>query len=326
MTVPLPKSEGSSDDPAAGYPIAVVAARTGLSRDVLRVWERRYSAVAPMRTPGGQRLYSDEHVNRFRLLAAATRHGRSIGSVAHLDTDALARMAVEDEAALPRPDLGADASTARDVDAAMAPIIALDGASLNTLLRQAIARRGLLWFLEQLAPSLMRRVGDDWANGRLTIAHEHLATETVIAIALETIHAVPAAPSALRLVVATPTGERHAGGAAISAAVASIDGWSIVYLGPDIPDADIATAAAETHARAVALSIVYVGDHAKIVSEVRGLRAKLSDTIPLLIGGAGVAGLVGEVRGRGIVVCESVAHLRAELAVITPDEHMENSQ
>ena len=196
----------------------------------------------------------------------------------------------------------------------MAPIVALEGATLDTLLRRAMARRGLLWFLEQLVPSLMRTVGDGWASGRLTIAHEHLASAVVIAIALESIHAVPAAPFAPRLVIATPSGERHAVGAAISAAAASIDGWSTVYLGPDIPDADIATAAAMTGARAVALSIVYVEDHAKIVSEVRGLREKLSDTIPLLIGGAGVAGLVRDVRGRGIIACESVGHLRAELA------------
>jgi len=296
------------------HPISVVAARTGLSCDVIRVWERRYGAVDPTRTPGGQRIYSDEHVHRFRLLAAATRHGRNISAVAQLGTDELARMAVEDQAALPQPDLGADASTARDVDAAMAPIVALDGTSLDKLLRRAMARRGLLWLLEQLVPSLMRSVGDGWASGRLTIAQEHLATAAVIAIALETIHAMPAAPSALRLVVATPSGERHAVGAAISAAAASLDGWSIVYLGPDIPDADIAAAAAATDASAVALSIVYVEDRAKIVSEVRGLRAKLSDTIPLLIGGAGVAGLVHDVRRRGMIACESVGHLRAELA------------
>jgi len=52
----------------SAHPIAGVAARTGLSRDVLKVWKRRYGAVEPTRTAGGQRLYSDAHVNRFRLL------------------------------------------------------------------------------------------------------------------------------------------------------------------------------------------------------------------------------------------------------------------
>ncbi|PKL92294.1 MAG: transcriptional regulator, partial [Gemmatimonadetes bacterium HGW-Gemmatimonadetes-1] len=62
--------------------MALVAERTGLSRDVLRAWERRYGAVSPARSDGGQRLYSDEDIERFRLLAAATQHGRTISLVA----------------------------------------------------------------------------------------------------------------------------------------------------------------------------------------------------------------------------------------------------
>lgn len=80
------------------HPIAVVAQRTGLSRDVLRVWERRYDAVSPSRSAGGQRLYSDANIERFRLLSAATEHGRSIGQVAALSNERLAALIDEDEA------------------------------------------------------------------------------------------------------------------------------------------------------------------------------------------------------------------------------------
>lgn len=302
-----------SDDATASHPIAVVAARTGLSRDVLRVWERRYHAVDPTRTPGGQRLYSDEHVHRFRLLAAATRHGRSISAVAQLGTEELARMAAEDAAAAPQTIALSDTSTERVVVAAMHAIRSLDAPTLDTLLRRAIAREGVPWFLEQFASALMLAVGDGWASGQLTIAHEHLASAAVIAITLDTIRTVPAPPSAPRLVVATPSNERHAVGAAMSAAAASIDGWSIVYLGADVPCGDIAKAAAETDARAVALSVVFVEDREAVVSEIRGLRDQLDTAVPLLIGGAGVAGLARDLRLRGVILCESVAHLRSEL-------------
>lgn len=297
----------------AGHPIAVVAARTGLSRDVLRVWERRYHVVEPLRTPGGQRLYSDEHVHRFRLLAAATRHGRNIGLVAKLGTGELSRLVAEDDAA-PQPGLDDGRSTARVGDAAMKAIMALDAPTLDTLLRRVIAREGVPWFLEELVPALMRTVGDGWATGGLTIAHEHVASAAVIAIVLETIRAVRSAPSAPRLLVATPSGERHAVGAALSAAAASIDGWSIVYLGADVPNADIAAAAAATDARALALSIVYVEDRAAIVTEVRGLRDKLDAAVPLFIGGAGVAGIARDVRAPGVTVSKSIVELRAHLA------------
>ncbi|MEO8577287.1 MAG: MerR family transcriptional regulator [Gemmatimonadales bacterium] len=307
-------SEAGADDAQTGHPISVVAARTGLSRDVLRVWERRYGAVDPMRTSGGQRLYSDDHVHRFRLLAAATRHGRNIGLVAKLGDAELSRLVAEDDAALSRPGLDDGGLASRIVDTAMDAIMALDAPTLDRLLRRAIARNGVPLFLEDLVPALMRTIGDGWATGRLTIPHEHLASAVVIAIVLETIRAAPSAPSAPRLLVATPSGERHAVGAALSAAAASVDGWSIVYLGADVPSVDIATAAAATDARAVALSIVYVEDRATIVAEVRGLRDKLDAAIPLLIGGAGVAGIARDVRAPGVTVSESIAELRAHLA------------
>src|SRR5215218_3968718 len=78
------------------HPISVVVDRTGLSQHLLRVWERRYGAVEPTRGEGGHRLYSDADIERVRLLHAATRGGRTIGQVARLSADALARMVAED--------------------------------------------------------------------------------------------------------------------------------------------------------------------------------------------------------------------------------------
>src|SRR5918992_5648202 len=84
------------------HPIGVVSERTGLSPDLLRVWERRYRAVEPSRAPDGQRLYSDTDVERLRLLRLATLAGRSIRQVAQLPTDELTRLVREDEAARQR--------------------------------------------------------------------------------------------------------------------------------------------------------------------------------------------------------------------------------
>jgi MerR family transcriptional regulator, light-induced transcriptional regulator len=84
-----------------GHPIAVVAERTGLSQDVLRVWERRYGAVTPARSRGGKRFYSDADVERLTMLRAATRAGRAIGEIALLPTPALATL-VADDASSPR--------------------------------------------------------------------------------------------------------------------------------------------------------------------------------------------------------------------------------
>ena len=298
-----------------GHPIAVVSERTGLSRDVLRVWERRYAAVEPMRTPGGQRLYSNEHINRFRLLAAATKNGRNISQVAGLATDALQRLVTEDEAErhAPIPDSHGQAHTER-VEAALQHTRAFDGSALDRELRRTIARHGIPVFLEDVVPTLMHRVGDEWEAGRLSVAHEHLASAAVIAIILEAIRSVPESPGAPKLLVATPANERHAVGAALAAAAAAIDGWSIIYLGVDVPAADIVAAAAASNARAVALSVVHTGEPDDVVRELRAVRAALAANVPVIVGGAAASRLTDRLTEPGLIVCDSIAEMRGILS------------
>jgi DNA-binding transcriptional MerR regulator len=66
------------------HPIQVVAHRTGLSADVIRAWEKRYTVVAPARSENGRRLYSGADIERLQLLAQATASGRTIGQLAAL--------------------------------------------------------------------------------------------------------------------------------------------------------------------------------------------------------------------------------------------------
>ena len=90
-------------DTEARHPIQVVARRTGLSADVIRVWERRYRVVEPQRASNARRLYSDADVERLTLLRQATAAGRRIGDVAALSTAALRELVAADASAAPTP-------------------------------------------------------------------------------------------------------------------------------------------------------------------------------------------------------------------------------
>src|SRR5512140_113462 len=156
------------------HPIAVVSERTGLSQDVLRVWERRYGAVDPERRPSGQRLYTDADIERLGLLRAATRAGRSIGQVARLSTAAVASLVEEDLAASEqRIATTLSAPDAESVlDSSLAFARTLDATALDETLRRAAARMGVSAFLDAVAAPLLRRCGDEWHAGRMTPAQE----------------------------------------------------------------------------------------------------------------------------------------------------------
>jgi methanogenic corrinoid protein MtbC1 len=299
----------------ARHPIAVVAERTGLSQDVLRVWERRYGAVRPARGPGGQRLYTDTDLERLALLHAATRAGRSIGQVAELPTDALVALVDEDLAARERrlPPAVEVPAAGGVMDAALALARSLDAGPLDATLRRAAARLGVSAFLEGVAAPLLRRVGDEWHAGRLTPAQEHLVSSSVHDIIVETMRGLLTSDGAPRVLVATPAGDRHAIGAALVGAAAAVEGWHVLYLGADLPAAEIADAARTAGVRLVAISVVFVEQRERVLGELRALRARLPAEVALIAGGAGAGALAAELAAMGVRVESSIAGLVTEL-------------
>lgn len=293
------------------HPIAVVAERTGLSQDVLRVWERRYSAVTPERGPGGQRVYTDADIERLALMHAATRAGRNISQVAGLPTEEIAALVGGDIAARQR--LTPPALVVPDatdvVDAALELVRSLDGPLLDQALRRTAARVGATVFLESVAAPLLRRVGDEWHAGRLTPAEEHLASGIVQGIVGDTMRTFTHDHGAPSILVTTPAGDRHAIGAALVGAAAAVEGWNVVYLGADLPAADIASAAANAEVRVVAVSIVYVEDRVQVLGELRELRNKLEKGVVLLTGGAAARGLATELAAMDVKVETSIPGL-----------------
>jgi DNA-binding transcriptional MerR regulator/methylmalonyl-CoA mutase cobalamin-binding subunit len=283
------------------HPIRVVATRTGLSPDVLRIWERRYGTVHPSRSSGGQRLYSDADIERLVLLDRATRAGRPISQVAELTDREVERLLAADDAARARraaeaPEQIGDATAVAALDAALSAIRALDAPALELSLRSAALKLGAEPFITRVLAPLLGRIGEDWEAGALGIAHEHAASPVVRRL-LEWIAATFSVPDqAPVVVIATPAGERHEFGAMLAGATAAGAGWRATYLGSDLPAADIARAARQTGARCVALSLVHGRDAAALATEVEMLRRALGDEVPVVVGGDAVSGLPRAVR------------------------------
>ena len=292
----------TNDNPR--HPIGVVTERTGLSAHVLRAWERRYELVRPRRGEGGQRLYSDGDVERLALLHSATRSGRSVASLAALRTHQLRAMVAEDAArASVRPTVPGSYR-----EQAMLAVRALAPERLGLLLRRALLSLGAMTFLEDVVAPLMVAIGSEWHAEKLTVAQEHAATAAVEQLLGGLIRELEVPGAAPHVVMATPRGERHAGGAMIAAAAAAHDGWHVTWLGPDLPASQIATAAAQGSAQVVALSVA--ADAASLPDELVALRQGIQPHVALLVGGAGAEELP---ELHGLTKVRDLAHWRALL-------------
>jgi len=269
-------------------PVRLVAERTGLSPDVLRAWERRYGVVAPGRSPGGQRWYTDADVARLRLLARAVEAGRNIASVATLSNDALTDLVRQEEASTIARRTPHALAAQPFLAEALGAVETLDAQALENTLRQATLRLSLDELLDGVVTPLLRTAGDRWHAGTLSAANEHLATAGVRRLLGWIIDQHSPQPNAPTLLVTTPAGQWHELGAKLAAASAATVGWKVVYLGPNLPAKVIADACALSKAQAVALSLVFPEDDASLDGELRALRAALPEDVPLIVGGSGV--------------------------------------
>lgn len=288
----------------AQHPIAVVSARTGLSVEVLRAWERRYAVVRPARSADGRRIYSDADVERLGLVHSAARSGRSVAALAALSTAELRRMVSEDaERASFRPTLPAAYR-----EQALGAVRALDPDRLERLLRRSVLSLGTIAFLDELVAPLLVDVGDAWHEGRITIAHEHAASATLLQLLGWLVRALDVPGDAPRVVLATPSGEPHAFGAMMAAAIAAHDGWHVTWLGPDLPAPQVAAGAEQDGARLVALSVAVHSPG--LDKELDALRTRLPRHVPLMVGGTGAVG-VADVSG--LTKVRDFAHWRGLL-------------
>jgi len=301
----------------AKHPIQVVARRTGLSADVIRAWERRYHAVSPHRSATSRRLYSDEDVERLTLLRQATQAGRRIGDIAYLSMKELQELIQRDEAAIAqvpagvRP--GAGQTTRYHVNACLNAVQRLDAVALEAALAEATLALSLPVLLEAVIGPLLCEIGGQWRDGRLRPCHEHMATAQLRSFLGTLLVSGNMADTGPALIVATPAGQRHELGALMAAATAAQSGWRPLHLGPDIPSDEIAFAAMEKQAQAVALSIAYPADDARLPGVLRRLRRQLPEKIAILAGGGAAGGYEDALREIGALRLPDLAALRTLL-------------
>jgi len=284
----------------AHYPIRAVSRLTGIGIDTLRAWERRHSAIAPVRDDRG-RMYTAADVARLRLLRGAVELGHSIGRLAGLSDKDLRHLAATARAVAvpvvhPMPQTSFDTvalgAALRNYDA---PRIDQEIARLAAVLRPLDLVRNVLM-------PMLAQVGDDWHRGRAGIAQEHLVSSTIRNIlgSFLRLHARRDGPA--RLLFATPSGDRHEMGTLSAAMLAASSGLGVVYLGPDLPARDIVESVTSAGAQVLVLGMTTGSAGKSKEQDLRTIVRDLPPDVELWTGGRGAvrhAALIGQ---RGLVL------------------------
>lgn len=266
--------------------IAAVERDTGLSKDTLRVWERRYAFPHPERDPAGERQYPFDQVEKLRLLKRLLDAGHRPGKLVPLPIDELARLA-DSTVDRPAPRLQA----APELVHCMGLLRGHDMDELSRQLGQARSRMGLGRFVTELVAPLNTQIGNEWMRGRLEVFEEHLYTEAMTVVLRDSIRSVPASARTdrPRVLLTTVPGEAHHLGLLMAEALLTLDGARCVSLGVQTPLRDIALAAAAQRSDIVALSFTGHMNQNQVVDALEVLRGKLPANVEIWAGGAAPA-------------------------------------
>lgn len=278
--------------------ISAVERETGLSKDTLRVWERRYTFPSPGRDASDERIYPPDQVEKLRLIKRLMDRGHRPGKLVGIDAEVLRGMVLQS----PVVDSSVDITDPHEMRQELLHYVALCKAhrvdALRRDLTQSLLTLGMYRFVTEVIAPLTTLVGTQWEKGHLAVFEEHLYTESVQAVMRNAIASIPSSDSALDtqadamsrprqplILMTTVPQEPHGIGLLMSEALFALEGARCISLGVQTPVTEIAQAARVQGADIVALSFSASSRAAQVLDALADLRGELPPATEIWAGG-----------------------------------------
>jgi methanogenic corrinoid protein MtbC1 len=263
------------------YSIGVVERDTGIGRDTLRVWERRYGFPEPVRNEKGERAYSEMQLRRLQRIRRLLDRGIRPGKLLPLGESALDKLEASLQSGKPR-------QPEKSVSALLDAIRSADAGRIETLLRKTYEKQGMKGFILETVAPLLNSVGELWVDGELQVFQEHFLSEQLIRFLNAEIATMKKNTGKPRVLLATLPGEEHTLGLLMVAALLSSRGISVINLGSEVPMDQIVRAVQQFHADVVGITFSGAYQYKNIRAHLVELRELIPDAVDVWTGGEGV--------------------------------------
>ena len=279
----------------AAISISAAEQETGLSKDVLRAWERRYGFPAPYRDAHGDRRYPAEQIRRLQLLRALIEMGDRPGKLMALTEAQLAgRLGARRRSA--KLDVRPNAAVRIAVAECMDLLAVASSAQLEARLDAEMTRLGLERFAIEVAAPLCVETGLAWQRGDIGVHQEHLFSQLLARCLRQSIERVGhhradrwTTKVVPKVLLTTVPGEIHELGLLMVEGVLCAHGVASLNLGPQMPLDDVVASAKAHGCRVVALSFSSWFDARRAHRQVLELRRMLPMEVELWLGGSNAA-------------------------------------
>jgi DNA-binding transcriptional MerR regulator len=224
--------------------IGALSRRTGVSPELLRAWEQRYGLLRPDRSPGGFRLYSAEDEARVRRTTELIGEGLSAAEAARL---ASSQTAGDDVEASPGPE-----ALAEELRLALE---AFDSTAAHRVLDRLLSTFSIGFVITEVLTPYLHDLGERWADGRVTVAQEHFASNLLRGRMLALAGDWGAGGPSSALLACLPE-EAHDLGLVLFGILLARRGWRVTFLGANTPFETLEASAASLRPTVVVLATV----------------------------------------------------------------------
>lgn len=272
------------------FSIQTVSEMTKLSTHCIRAWEKRYNAITPERSENGRRVYSEKELERLMILGKLCQLGNQISLIANLSDQELQAL------------LEKITGTTNEAPAVLKSLVPPETYLMNLFMALNAYKLDIFThemnkashdlscrdFALKVIAGLFRKVGEDVAHGKMSIAQEHTLSALTKFFIGKRVNQHYRSQNAKRFTItlATPVGEQHSIGLLLATLLMAEYGINFIYLGEDLPEDSIADAALATDSDAILLSVSPFYGSKNINHVVTKLRAKAHARQEIWVGGA----------------------------------------
>lgn len=289
--------------------IHIVAKLTGLSKDVIRVWERRFGLLKPTRGANRYRNYSDEDVALLRYLKEQLDAGGSIGELSKLGREELLSRA---RASAPQISF-VDNTFTRLLRELLSTLNPIDRVTFEKRLNGAVAVVPFEEALHGILLPLQEQVGQLWHEGHVNVAIEHYVTKQIQQKIFSAMNQLPVAEFGTKVVVACPPGEEHDIAALAVAYRCRVRGCRVYYLGANVPIASLTKLCGTVRPDLTIISFPLALSNDKATELIQALTREVIPTSRVAVGGHGALAMRDVFERSHIEVLEDFAGLDHKL-------------
>jgi methanogenic corrinoid protein MtbC1 len=237
---------GNYDDTPI-YTIKTVVHLTGITPATLRAWERRYGVLAPGRSEGGYRLYSERDIATLLWLkhqveaeVAISRAVALLGMHHQAGEEPELNERLDLSRAQPPGVVTGEIRSPRAIsENLLEALLAYRDRDAEALLDEAFALHPVEQVLEQVITSTLARIGELWHSGKASAVQEHFATAFLRQRLTALFDAYGNLPTGPLAITGSAPSEWHDVGILLVSVLLRRHGWRVIYLGQNVPPDDL---------------------------------------------------------------------------------------